>query len=63
MNNIRSLPLYLRFKTLSPLGWYSVASWVEKRRYRALFGSPQVGGGASWRGGGGSGYFFYLVET
>ena len=34
----RSLPLYLRFKTLSPLGWYIVSSWVEKRRYRALFG-------------------------
>ena len=34
----RSLPLYLRFKTLSPLGWYIVSSRVEKRRYRALFG-------------------------
>ena len=38
MRNVRSLPLYLRFKTLSPLGWYIVSSWVEKRRYRALFG-------------------------
>ena len=38
MNNIRSLPLYLRFKPLSPLGWYIVSSRVEKRRYRALFG-------------------------
>ena len=59
MRKARSLPLYLRFKTLSPLGWYIVSSWVEKRRYRALFGSAQFGGGASWRGGGGSGYFLF----